>query len=262
MSNYTIELRYICEHNIGLKESLGENNVNSIIEQAWPTIFENFNIFDEAYRETLCKKIIAHFYTQEISYETVGLWKFKLNTKMNEIMPYYNQLYKSALLDFNPLYDTDYWTEHSGNFSGNRNDSANNSRSEKSKTTNDASTTVSQNVNENGDSLNKHLDTPQDDVDLLLEGKYLTDAQVNDYQSNQNTTGNTKYDNTDDYSSTVTDNNQFGQQIRNFDEYAEHVAGKRGSQSFSKLIQEFRETFLNIDMMVIKELESLFMQIW
>lgn len=29
--------------------------------------------------------------------------------KLNTIMPYYNQLYKSALLEFNPLYDADYW---------------------------------------------------------------------------------------------------------------------------------------------------------
>ena len=30
----------------------------------------------------------------------------------------------------------------------------------------------------------------------------------------------------------------------------------------SKYIKEFRETMLNIDMMVIEELEPLFMQIW
>ena len=106
MSKYTTEVRYICEtHGVG-------KNVDEIISSSAPKIFDfNFPIFDESYRSVLCCKILKHYYTREIAHETVGLWKLRLNTVLNEVMPYYNQLYKSELLQFNPLYDVDYKRE-------------------------------------------------------------------------------------------------------------------------------------------------------
>lgn len=43
--------------------------------------------------------------------------------------------------------------------------------------------------------------------------------------------------------------------------YLESISGKNGV-SDSKLLKEFRETFLNIDEMIINDLEELFLQIW
>ena len=45
-------------------------------------------------------------------------------------------------------------------------------------------------------------------------------------------------------------------------DYTDKIIGKISGTSMSKYIKEFRETMLNIDMMVIEELEPLFMQIW
>ena len=45
-------------------------------------------------------------------------------------------------------------------------------------------------------------------------------------------------------------------------EYAEHVYGKFPGKGYAKLLQEFRETFLNIDLDVIKELRNLFFNLW
>ena len=88
MSKYTTELRYLIENNfdIGLKD---------------------YPIFDENYREPLNRKIINHYYFREIGFETAELFKRYLNNTMNEIMPYYNQLFKSELLEFNPFYNVD-----------------------------------------------------------------------------------------------------------------------------------------------------------
>ena len=58
-------------------------------------------------------KILMHFYTREIGEETFGLWQLRLCDRLNVIMPYYNQLYKSELIKFNPMYDVDLTTEHS-----------------------------------------------------------------------------------------------------------------------------------------------------
>lgn len=113
MSKYTTELRFICETEAGLTESQGFNAIGDILQTAAPKIFNfDFPIFDESYRLPLEIKILRHYYTREISEETVGLWKLRLQDKLNLIMPYYNQLYESELIKFNPLYDTDLTTDY------------------------------------------------------------------------------------------------------------------------------------------------------
>ena len=105
MSKYTTEVRFICEHLAGLDESKGYDDTDDIIEAARPQIFDfEYPIFDEAYKPVLEHKILDHYYTREIGLETYGLWKQKLRAKMREIMPYYNKLYESELIEFNPLY--------------------------------------------------------------------------------------------------------------------------------------------------------------
>lgn len=107
MSKYTTEVRFICENLNG--NSTGFNDLNTLLTNVAPKIFNfDFPIFDEKYRIPLEVKILRHYYTREISEETVGLWKLRLQDKLNLIMPYYNQLYSSTLIEFDPLIDTDY----------------------------------------------------------------------------------------------------------------------------------------------------------
>lgn len=113
MSKYTTEVRFLCETEAGLTESRGFNSIDSILQDAAPKIFNfDFPIFDETYRLPLEIKILRYYYTREICEETVGLWKLRLQNKLNLIMPYYNQLYESELIKFNPLYDVDLTTDH------------------------------------------------------------------------------------------------------------------------------------------------------
>ena len=129
MSRYTTEVRYICEKYAGLDKSAEYTDVKEVINNSWEKIFDfDFPIFDEAYKPILCKKIIKHYYTREIGLETVALWKLKLDTLMNEIMPYYNKLYQTELLSFNPLYDADYTKTHEGSDSGEGTDSGRSNR--------------------------------------------------------------------------------------------------------------------------------------
>lgn len=113
MSKYTTEVRFICETHAGLENSAGVMEVDRILEESWDKIFTTkCNFFDDDYRKILCKKILKHYYLREIGTETVGIWKLWINTRLEEIMPYYNQLYESELIKFNPLYDTDVKTTH------------------------------------------------------------------------------------------------------------------------------------------------------
>ena len=115
MSKYTTEVRFICETEAGMLDSVGYNDIDTVINNSRSKIFNfNYPLWDNSYKPVLEGKILRHFYTREIAFETYGLWKFKLATKLQEIMPYYNQLYETTVLEFNPLYDVNLTTEHEG----------------------------------------------------------------------------------------------------------------------------------------------------
>ena len=115
MSKYTTEVRFICENLAGLLESKGYNDVSDVLDKATPILFDfDFPIFSAGYKIPLCRKILEHYYTREIGFETVGLWKFKLQTKLREIMPYYNQLYESELIKYNLFEDVNVTRTHKG----------------------------------------------------------------------------------------------------------------------------------------------------
>lgn len=299
MSKYTTELRYICETLAGLSESVGYADIEEVIKNCLPKVFDfNFPIFDESYRSVLETKILRHYYTREIGLETVGLWKLKLSTKLNEIMPYYNKLYKSELIEFNPFYDVELTrerkiegkgtkdTENSENRSGSNNtETTQNNDSTVKETGGDKSTTNgtangTQNQNTNGNGTNMYSDTPQGAITDLQAGRYLTNATIDSATntfagaSSDTTTQTTENTNnsTVDSSGSVdgTTESDFNSKMNGFsnttlsntEDYLERVIGSNGGENFSKRLNDYRSTFINIDMMVINELEDLFFGLW
>ena len=77
--------------------------IKTLIDNNFDFQMTNYPIFDENYRETLNHNILYHYYENEIGFETAPLFRFYLNQKLNEIMPYYNELYKAQkkLIDEN-----------------------------------------------------------------------------------------------------------------------------------------------------------------
>lgn len=68
-----------------------------VLNYGYDLRLDAYPIFDEEYRPVLNQKIVNHFYTREIAYETPSLFVAKLNIKMSEHMPQINAVYK--LLD-------------------------------------------------------------------------------------------------------------------------------------------------------------------
>ena len=299
MSKYTSEVRFICESLTGHDESSGYDGIDEIIEQAIPLIFSfDFPIFDENYREVLCTKILRHYYTREIGLETYGLWKLKLQTKLNEIMPYYNKLYESELLKFNPLYDVNMTTVNSGSKTGESTNIGNNENKRTSNRQNKLSgvqtdedsrtnTLTGSNTEESdsltaGNNVNRDMysDTPQGALTGVESGNYLTNARKvtgetnasevgkrsgtsnsTESSSGRNSSVNTKEE-SGSGSETNTGFTQTVDKSKNTEDYVMQVMGKTGGVSYAKLLKEFRDTFLNIDMEIIKDLSELFMLLW
>ena len=343
MSKYTTEVRFICENAAGLDESKGFSDVDQIIADAIPSVFSfDFPVFDDAYRSVICTKILRHYYTREIGFETVGLWKLKLQTKLCEVMPYFNQLYKSELLKFNPLYDTDLATTNAANKNsetnrsdtktgsatqtGNRVESAqgtkggtndtdtaevntdtrtNSASGSNSEAGTDAKTSAgsANSVGTESDTNYKlYSDTPQGALTGVDDEEYLTNAtKTTDAKSSTNKTnstdvskgeynrstenssadttegtsvGNRNTKNTydeqtsDNRTSADSSNSSSNESSTGFDtfnsteSYVLHVVGKQSGVSYSKMLTEFRETFLNIDLEVIESLSDLFLNLW
>lgn len=311
MSKYTTEVRFICENKSGLDVSKGSNDVDSIIANSWNKIFTTkVSFFDEEYRRVLCQKILKHYYLREIGCETVGVWTLWMNTRLEEIMPYYNQLYKSALIDFNPLHDTDLTRSHKLNVEGSKeeNGTRNDVSKEDTKGNETSETTTTGNATRNlkgsrntdvtsnetkttstsTDSTKRDLysDTPQGAITGLENENYLTNARkvtdsasekgseqtngtektvVNYGEDETNKTGTSSKTTTN---TTGTTNETLDSTTSNkgtsntTEDYIETVIGKQSGMTFSKMLIEFRETFLNIDLQVINEFSDLFFGLW
>lgn len=287
MSKYTTEVRYICEKLANYNESKGADAIDSVLEKCWNKIFTSTpKIFDESYRKIICKKILKHFYLREIGAETFGIWKFWMNTKMEELLPYYNQLWKSELLEFNPLYDidvtktytktgdTDTTNNNTVNKSGSSSSDESGSTDSTDKVTNTTTGTTDTTTTNTSNKKDRYSDTPQGTLSNIESNTYLTNARIID--ENNSGTSNTTIENnstTDDtYAETrgnKTENSFENEEkgnntgtINSTEEYTDHVIGKTANGSYSEMLLKFRETFLNIDMMFINEFEELFMSLW
>ena len=267
MSKYTTEVRFICEQASGLTESTGD--YKTVIERARTKIFDfDFPIYKESYRSVLETKILKHYYTREIGLETVGLWKLHLDRKLNEIMPYYNQLYESADFKFNPFYDVDVTIDR--DIGRTHNDNTDRDLNRNGESTSNTSGT--NNTNGSGTShtetgeWNMYSDTPQGSIARIdvAQNNYLTNATHDTIDTDGNTTSNVngRYD---DNNKTNTKENVKEDVIQNgnsTEDYLEHIFGKRGGMTYSKMWQEYREALINIDLMIIEELSDLFFNLW
>ena len=81
MANFTLELRELAhDENVGVFS------------------FEyDFYSDDEEVKKNFENRFIEHFYFDEIGFETIGRFKQRLKSKLNDIMPYYKQLYESEI---------------------------------------------------------------------------------------------------------------------------------------------------------------------
>lgn len=279
MSKYTTEVRFICENKSGLEISGGSGDVDSIIANSWNKIFTSkAPFFDEKYRSILCQKILKHYYLREICCETVGIWTLWMNTRLEEIMPYYNQLYESAKIEFNPMHNVDLTSKHDRNVEGTskedgtRTDNTTGKRTLTGNRDTDNTSVGTRNTTNSSDETKRDLysDTPQGAITGLENENYLTNARK--ITDNVNGTGNEETNTTEksgtDYSETENTTGKIDGVTSNTgktnttEDYLETIIGKQGTESFSSLLNEFRETFLNIDMQVIEEFNDLFFGLW
>ena len=197
--------------------------IKSLIDNNFDFKMESYPIFDENYRNTLNQNILYHYYENEIGFETASLFRFYLNQKLNEIMPYYNELYKvqKKIIDENLLLNNVNLTE----------------RLTGSNTTNTNSTSQSSNKGKN-----LFQDTPQGEISNteIDDQKWATNLTLNNNSINDtsNATGS------------------------GTNEYLKTIIGNNGGKFNIDILNDIKNNLMNIDLMIINELNDLFMGIF
>lgn len=184
----------------------------------------HYPIHDEDYRPVLNGLIVDRYRFREIGFETVGMFRQKLRSRMNEIMPYYSKLYRIEQIDdaTDPLTTIDMHTQSSGESVG-KSDATSTSMSE----TNSGSRAVTSN-------------TPQDQ--LSGHGDYASGA-------------------TDQTGKTVADGTQNNLSENEGSEQSEsHVTGRQGSSA--DILARYRDSVVSVNEVLLDQLDTLFMQIY
>lgn len=213
--------------------------IKTLIDNNFDFQLDEYPIFDENYRNTLNQNILYHYYENEIGFETAPLFRFYLKQKLNEIMPYYNELYKvqKKLIDENLLLNNVNITE---NLQGTNTNNT---------TTNASSQSNSSN---SGTSNNKNLflDTPQGNEykGTINDTNYATNVTFDN-----NTSNNTIQD---------TSSNSGTANVSGTNAYIKTIIGNNGAKFNIDVLNDIKNKLMNIDLLIINELNDLFMQIF
>ena len=211
MASYTMTLKQMMENNI--------------------KIFDfNYPFFNEEYRKQFEDNFIDYFLFEEIGLETPSQFKHRLKSKLNLIMPYYNKLYESQLLEQRILDNYDVTEEITRNVIGDVRRENNGTSSNKSNTTN----------------KRMYKDTPKTRID------------INNFDVLTNLTK------TEDTLTNTSNNNGIENTLNNTNEnYIRTMKGNIGVQTDADAIVKYWSSLRNVTLEIFEnELSSLFMGIF
>lgn len=295
MSKYTTQLRWIVEQEQG---EIPYSSTHRYTEDTWKKLgLNDYEIWEPAYRETLNAKIIDHFFFREIGFETAAQFAWHVRSLMQEIMPYYNKLYETQAMLTEPLRD---WYRHgtranelSG--SGTKNggeiwdgQDVDTLRKTGTETTvydgceahNGTDTTVTD-TDTTAHGRNVYQDTPMSLLDNsttpTVEGlDYATNVTYTDDSGTVDTTESTTYGHgidrddttTKTFNTTTTDTTDYGREINRDESYDKTEENNSDweeyglSSSPSKLLEDWKRAWTNIDLEIIRKLEICFLGLW
>ena len=207
MSKYTLELRYLYK------------------DKKFKLFDFPYNLYDNDLKPWFEEKFFQHFMFYEIGFDSVAMFKQRLMSKLNDIFPYYKQLYDTEIaaksVDF--LLNKDLKESYVRELTSNSNSSQ-----ESNATSNGLSTAgqLTPSLISNSQKIDKFMDT----------------AQKDESSSNSTATGESTGNSKEEYTLTS--------------------QGNIGITSSAELLDKWRQVLLNIDLMIFEECNDLFMQIF
>jgi hypothetical protein len=196
--------------------------------------------------------ILNHFLKRRINYDTMADFCIQLDVKLNEIMPLYNKLFDS-LENWDIFNDGEVVTETGQDTKiSNQNGKTTNESSQNSNSSNNISTNSQTTANSTND--RRYSDTPQDQLNNVQNGTYLTD-----YTYDQNNSSGQDNSTSNGTSNSITSSNSEENRTQNQNDSSNYNKTiKRSPADKIAIYKEMQDSIKSIYTMIFKDLEVLF----
>lgn len=261
MANYTITIQ----------EMMNSSLYHNIFPENYP-----FYVEDEQAKQEFEQKFIAYFYYREIGFETPSMFIQRLHTLMMLRMPYWKQLYETELeaKNINFLLNKDLLETFKREVASENELTGGNNSEQSTSITNTAESSQSSTATNNGTQSttteNNHKESSLNDgvAQVSLTDGYLTGtSQDNGSQSTSTTDEATSSVSNEGTSSgteaTTLSSTNTQSENGKVTETTELVSkGNIGVTSSAQLLKEWREVLINMDEIIIKECNQLFIKLY
>lgn len=225
-----------------------KTSIKNLAKDGRHKIFDfDYPLSEKVDKEKFECMILNHFIMRRIGFQTITPFKIQLDVKLNEIMPIYNKMF-DALNGWNIFEDGEKTTHE---LTDNRT-TENETKSENTTTAENSSTSKSTTSGENISDL-RNSKLPQNQIDNVKDGKYLTEYNLNtdnnNSEDNSEQTGNSSGTSNTSGTDKTTDNHTLKE------EWSKSPADKLA------IYKEFQENLKSIYGMIFKDLECLFYQL-
>ena len=202
-----------------------KTKIKNLAKEGRTTIFNfDYPLSDNISKEDFECMILNHYLQRRIGFDTVTAFRIQLEVKLNEIMPLYNKMFDS--IDGWDIFNDGEKTSRYG-------------------TDNRAITSATQNAlnntsNTSNTSDRRKSDTPQNELDNVRDGKYVTEYN---YDTN---TGSDSSSSTGSSNNTTNDNNSYAETI-------EKTAGNK-----IEILKQLQTEIKSVYSLIFKDLDDLF----
>lgn len=240
-----------------LREVLVSRDENVKYFDLWD--FDYPSYYKDEAKRAFEQKVIDHYYFHQIGCETIARFKHNFRTRIREIMPYYMQYYKSVEI-MNGIDDPFGNVDISETFEQTSTDTSSGSSTstESGASLSDETATKTDAKKATEDTNHRFSNTPQGAIENIDD--YLTEAAKDSKDQTENITSNGTVTTTNEsrISSTGTSESENTGRVR-------HTLTRKGNQgvnTYAHDMIEYRQSFIDVDMMIIGALKDLFLLVY
>lgn len=265
-----------------LKDLMESEQVKPLLDKALSTYplyapQKEYNLIPT--REQLNKKLLNHYKYREIGFETVGRFLDELEIAMVEIMPRYNELFKTIEIMAelpNPFDNVDvieeYTEERSSSSSGTTSNTSTTSSETESNSSMDNEVNSTSSSNTMNNKKNVHADTPQDQIripanninDLTYADSVSWDQDYNDTTGTDKSTSNGSSSESGSSSAESSGTSSGNSEESGTLHHTFTKKGNQGVNTYAHDMNEFRTSIIDVQMQIIndKRIAELFMLVY
>lgn len=222
-------------------------------------------------RSELNKRLLNNYKYREIGFETVGRFLDELEITMCEIMPYYNDLYKTVEIMAgieDPFGNVDVTETYQEKSSGSASSEGTVSQSTESANTTESSDSSTTETNVHNNSKNVHSATPQGQLDIATEDinsiEYADDVAWSQSKNNDNATTTETSEGSSTTSQSQESESSSSSSTSGSIEHTLTRKGNQGVNTYAHDMIEFRTSIIDVTNKIINDsrIRELFMLVY